>query len=389
MTWINFLHLYQPANTNNYIIREATEKSYYRIIRALEEHPKIKFTLNISGCLILRWEELGLNDIIKRVDKLIKKGQLELTGTAAFHPILPLIPEGEVIAQIKENETILKKHFGKNFKAKGFYLPEMAYSPTVAGIVKQQGYSWIILDEIAVTGKLNPELSGPVLRDRNSDLTIVIRSRKLSNSFAPTTITKLLKGKNQPTVVVTATDGELYGLRHIDHTAEFEKLLKNKDLCTLTVSELIKSQIITNNIGLEPHNWESTEKDLSNGQPFILWNEKNNTIQRKQWQLAQLAYETIEKYKKDKQYKWARWHFVRGLQSCTFWWSSARDFSKQFGPLSWNPDEIERGTNDLIRSIRSLDSESTREIKLQAEKLYNAIMKMAWQKHWAYYWKKT
>ena len=80
---------------------------------------------------------------------------------------------------------------------------------------------------------------------------------------------------------------------------------------------------------------------------------------------------------------------MRGLQSCTFWWSSARDFSRQFGPLSWGPDEIERGTNDLIRAVRSLSSESTRDAKLQAEKLYSAIIKMVWQKHWAYYWKKT
>ena len=112
MKWINFLHLYQPMNAEAATIKEATEKSYYRIVRALEEHPDIRFTLNISGCLLIRWDELGLEEIIKRIDNLIKKGQIDLVGTAAYHPLLPLISEEEAKRQIGENKNILKKYFG-------------------------------------------------------------------------------------------------------------------------------------------------------------------------------------------------------------------------------------------------------------------------------------
>jgi len=66
LIWINFLHFYQPANTDGHIIKEATEMSYRRIIRALEDQPDIKFTFNITGCLILRWEELKYFDLIKK-----------------------------------------------------------------------------------------------------------------------------------------------------------------------------------------------------------------------------------------------------------------------------------------------------------------------------------
>ena len=149
MLWINFLHIYQPVNADAHVIKEATDMSYYRIIRALEEHPEIKFTINISTCIFYRWEELGYKDIIVRIGKLIKKGQIDLTGTACYHPILPLIPEKEIEYQIKENENLLKKHFGSDFKPKGFFFPELAYSPEAAKIVKQMGYKWILLDEIA------------------------------------------------------------------------------------------------------------------------------------------------------------------------------------------------------------------------------------------------
>jgi hypothetical protein len=79
---------------------------------------------------------------------------------------------------------------------------------------------------------------------------------------------------------------------------------------------------------------------------------------------------------------------VRGLASCTFWWASAKDFKHNFGPYAWNPDEIERGLEELIRSIRSLENEKLRADKLKAEKIYLKIKAMIWKRHWQYYWKK-
>lgn len=387
LIWINFLHLYQPVNVDGHIIKEATEMSYTRLIRALEEHPDIKFTFNITGCLFLRWEELGYINLIKKIKVLIEKGQLELTGSAAYHPIMPLVPEQEVVKQIKENEKILKKHFGKNFKPKGFFLPELAYSPAVSKIVKKMGYQWLILDEIAYNGKLNEVDYNKIYKDKNSGLKIVIRSRKYSNSYVPETVAKKIKNNKEEKIIITATDGELYGLRHNDPTAVFEKLLKDKQLKTLTVSEFIKNYKLTTGINPLPHSWATSEKELQKAQYFNLWQEKTNAIQKMLWQLAYLAHDTVKKYKKDDNYYWARWHLVRGLASCTFWWASAKDF-RLFGPISWSPDEIERGTNELIRSIRALDDVTTREIKIKAEKLYISIKKMVWQKHWTYYWKR-
>jgi len=396
MLWINFLHIYQPVNADAHIIKEATDMSYCRIVRALEEHPEIKFTINISTCIFYRWEELGYKDLIIRIGKLIKKGQIDLTGTACYHPILPLIPEKEIEYQIKENESLLKKYFGDDFKPQGFFFPELAYSPEAAKIVKRMGYKWILLDEIAFNGQVGAEDFDKAYLDKNSGLKAVVRSRKLSNSYVPDTILKILdrnkkleKENKQPDeIAITATDGELYGLRYIDQTAVFEKLLKRKDLKTATITEFIKSKKETININPRAHSWATSEEEFKNNEPFNLWNEKTNTVQKKLWQLAKFVYNTIEDNKKDNNYYWARWHFVRGLASCTFWWASAKDF-RLFGPISWSPDEIERGTNEFIRSVRALDSEETRSAKIKAEKLYIEIKKMIWERHWAYYWKKN
>jgi len=385
MKWINFLHLYQPVNTDNYNIEEANEKSYKRILRALEENKNIKFTFNVAGCLIQRWEEMGEHKLIERLASLVKKGRLELTGTAMYHPILPLIPREEVIRQIKENEEILKKYFGDDFTPKGFFLPEMAYSPEIAKIIKELGYEWIIVDEIIYNGKLNQVDATKIYEDENSGLKLVIRARSESNTYVPQKISSLLdEGKTE--VVITASDGELYGLRHIDHTGEFEKLLKKDGLETMKISDFIDTQNDIKKIKPISGNWNSSEKEIKNGQPFFVWYNKKNKIQMKLWEMQRLAYLTVYEYADDENFYWARWHLVRGLISCNYWWASEKDFML-FSGVTWNPDEIERGINDLTRSVRSLGNKDTREIKIEIEKMAAELRYKIWKKHWQFYWK--
>jgi len=384
MLWINFLHFYQPVNTDAHIIKEATEMSYARVIRALEENPNIKFTININGSLLLRWEEMGYEDLIKRIARLIKRGQIDLTATACYHPLLPLIPKKEISKQIQENESILKKHFGDKFKANGFFLPEMAYSKDVAKIIKKQGYKWIILDEIAHNGKLKQVDTSQIYYDDSTKLKIIYRSRKYSSSFVPKTIKQKIE---KDITIVSATDGELYGLRHIDHTAEFEKILKHKLLKTKTMSDFISCQKNIQKTNPINCSWDSSEEELKNNSPYVLWYDTNNKIQSKLWDLANLSYKTVEKYSKDDNHYWARWHLVRGLASCTFWWASDKDFSHIFGPHAWNPDEIERGMNEFIRSIRAIEDVASRKTKLQAEKLFIELKQIIWEKHWTSRWK--
>jgi len=392
MKWINFLHFYQPANIELYSIIAALDKSYYRLLRLMEEHPNLQMTWNVSGCLLVRLEDENKTDFIKRLARLVKSGQVELVGSAAYHGFLPLLPEAEVIRQIKENEKILKKYFGKNCKPQGFFLPEMAYSPAVARIVKKLGYKWIILDEIAVTAKQKPLQSSKVYLDINSKLQIVFRSRNFSSTYPPDSLMmELAKKTTKNKMVITATDAELYGLRHEDPTAEMERIAKHKDLETETISEFIKNDITSNKlekIMLRSCSWESSLKEVEKNQPFKLWHDKSNKIHNNLWKLSSLALSLYDKYNTDKNHAWYYWHLVRGIASCTFWWASARDFSKIFGPYAWSPDGIERGLEDLIRSVRSLNNPKTKKDKLEAEKYYLKIKKLIWEEHWKRHWKK-
>ena len=384
--WVNLLHFYQPPAADNEMVVEATEKSYKGIISVLKRNPNVKFTLNLAGCLLEKFDKLGYNDLIADLRLLHGRKQIELTGTAAFHPILPLLPEKEIKKNIEANQAIFKKYFGENFQAKGFFLPELAYSPATSKIIAALGYEWIILDEISAFGKLNKLNYNILYLEKNTGLKIFFRSRKLSKSYVPETIFNLIK-QNYSGLALTATDAELYGLRHKNDAGTFEKLLKRPEIQTLTVREFLSS--LKEKIEIKPlaSSWESTASEIRRGLPFILWHNNKNKIHKLLWQLANLAITTVNQYQTDQNYSWARIHLNRGLSSCTFWWASARDF-KLFSSISWNPDEIERGTNELIKSIRSLTGKNTKAAKITGEKLYIKIKRLIWRKHWSQYWKR-
>ncbi|MFA5754161.1 MAG: hypothetical protein WC905_02235, partial [Patescibacteria group bacterium] len=282
----------------------------------------------------------------------------------------------------------------KNFKPAGFFLPEMAYSPAVAKLIRRLGYSWIIVDEMNFSGgaRRRPDFGFPYI-DENSGLRVIFRNREFSSAYPPDKILAFLKNVGQPSEngpIITATDAELYGLRHEDPTGEMEKLAKSKNLETMTMSRFLnrlnKKKPIR--VKLFSSSWESSPKEVASGRPYMLWHDPKNKIQAYLWRLANLSLELGEKYKKDKNIRWHRWHLVRGLASCAFWWASARDFKPVFGPYAWSPDDIERGLEDLIRSVRSFFDPKTKKKKLEAESYYLKIKKLVWEEHWHKHWKK-
>ncbi len=385
MLWLNFLHFYQPATADRETTVAAITKSYTRLTKALLKHPPLKFTVNISGCLLETIAELGYQALLESWRKLAQRGQLELVGSAAYHPILPLIPASEVRAQIQLQEELLSRYLGVVTR-RGFFLPEMAYSPAVAKLIKKLGYEWLILDEISSGQKIGALDCSQVYNDTQSGLKIIFRERQRSQSYVPNTIINLLNA-NKP-LAVTATDAELYGLRYTDLSGNLEKLLKDGRLRTLTISEFINQAPPAKNVKIVSSSWESTAKELKAGKPYALWHNEKNILQKKLWQLANLAGKTVERFNADYQHIWAKRHLRQGLASCTFWWASGHDFKNLFGSLSWNPDEIERGVNELTKAIRSLDDPASRPTKIKAEKFCLEIKKIIWSKHWKYYWKK-
>jgi len=383
MYWANFLHIYQPSIQKPYWVNRITEESYKKIFHLLIENPKAKITMNISSILLELFDQNKHYDVIDMIRELVRRGQMELTGSAKYHPLLPFLPEQEVVRQVKLNEETLRYFCGQDLKLKGFFPPEMGFSPNLAKIIAGLGYQWIIADELSF-----PKNHEGIKYDRVyqigglKNFSIFFRERRMSWIILSGQIGtgRLLiqslgdrLGKNE--YAITAMDGETFG----HHRPGLENLLfeiyNSGELQTVKISELI--DLFPAREAIEPvsSTWALMEKDLEKKKPFSRWRDENNPIHESQWELTKLAIETVEKNKKinNSSYKKSRLILDKALRSDQYWWASAKPW--------WSIEMIEAGAKDLYEAIL-FSSVATKAIKNKAEKLYHKIVFTAfdWQR---------
>ena len=139
-------------------VPQVVENSYIPVLKTLLDIPKAEVVLNFTGVTleILGNENQEVLDLLKEG---IDKGKFELTGCGYSHPIFPLLPEEDIEKQIEFNLQVLEKTL--NYTPKGFWLPELAYDPTLPRILKKYGFSYIFIDDELYT------TSSPLLNDSN------------------------------------------------------------------------------------------------------------------------------------------------------------------------------------------------------------------------------
>ncbi|MBU4348458.1 UvrB/UvrC motif-containing protein [Patescibacteria group bacterium] len=388
MYWANFLHFYQPPTQKPFWIHKITTEAYRPILKGIKENGDAKLTLNISGILLEQLDQYGEDDVIDLIKDLLKEKRIELTGSAKYHPLLPFLPEDEVIRQIKLNEETLKNYFGDLWEPQGFFPPEMGFNCDVAKIVAKLGYKWIIVDELSFPRDKKPidysklySMEGLPAQGSGDDFYIHFRERKMSWTILSGQVGTgdlLLKGlenrldKNE--YLLTAMDGETFG----HHRPGLEHLLfeiyGNRGISTILVSDLpkyFKDKVL---IKPEPSTWALMDKDLEENKPFNRWIDEDNEIHKLQWELTNLALESIKKSdKKDLNYVDARSILDRALHSDQYWWASARPW--------WSIEMIERGAKELSNAILRMPGIDM-EIKEKAKRLYKYIIFTAfdWQR---------
>lgn len=371
MFWANFLHIYQPPTQTEKILRKVTEESYKKVIAGLKAHPNAKMTLNINGCLTELLAKYGFNDLLADIRGLLENGQLEITESAMYHAFLPLIPEHEIIRQIKLNHETNKKYFGPSYQPKGFFPPEMAYTPRLGEIVDKLGYEWIILDEVAFPGITpNPALT---YRIEHRNLKVFFRERNMSfkilsaqlgaGSLLLRDLGERLK-KNE--YMLTAMDGETFG----HHRLGLEKLLfdiyESPELPTVKISELVSLYPATENVKPLESSWALMHKDQARSEPMSRWHSPSNDIHLLQWSLTNLAIEQAARADAGHpDFAHARHLLDHALHSDQYWWASAKPW--------WSLEMIERGAHDLLQATLAMPGVSLEDID-KARKLYLDII---------------
>ena len=380
MKWANFLHFYQPANQQIDILEAIVAQSYRPIIEGIKKNRRVHLSININGALFELLHKYGYKDIIEDLKNLVIEGRIEITGSAKYHALLPLLSPDEIERQIELNTETLK-HFLGNYTPNGFFSPEMAYDERIGKIIEKLGFKWIILDEISCGGEVGQVDYSQIYKLRNTNLKVFFRNRRLSNLIMSAVVRSrdtLLEAMRDElktdNYVVTAMDAETFG----HHRPGLEKMLfevfDTKEFELIKISDVDKYYKEKKEISPSKATWASSKEDIDDGIQFLSWNDPENMIHKWQWQFTKLVLEEV--YKMDKNH--TRYELVRekmdiALASDHFWWASAKPW--------WSLEMIEYGAYSLLDILRHIPDVKKEDIE-QGRDYYEKIITTAfnWQR---------
>lgn len=406
MYWAHFLHIYQPWDQHPGILDKIANESYRPLVRGLYKTPNAKITLNINAVLSELLFENGFRDVIDSIKDLVLMGKVELTGSAKYHALLPLLPESEIIRQIELNHETNKRYFGEAFNPKGFFPPEMAFSPKIASVVKDLGYEWILIDEIAGADRIADK--SVIYQIQDLDLKVFFREKRMSNVVMAALVrtTESLQkalGDRQTNneYLITAMDGETFGHHRPGLDLALMEILQNKDYPAVLISELPKIFAKTAYVIPSDSTWASSQLDIKNNNPYILWLDNQNIIHKHEWQLNDLAIRAVnesqysdkfipklleesktweemtasERIQEEKKRQWIKCRDMldKAVASDPMWWASAKPW--------WSIEMIEKGMFALFKLIQQIPDVDPKYVE-QAEDLYKKILFLAhdWQR---------
>ncbi len=308
----------------------------------LQKNKQIKISLNICGSLTELLSNFGYKEVLQRIKYLSQRGQIELLGSAKYHPFLPLLPKEEIIRQIKLNEETNKNYFGKYWKPEGFFSPELAYSYKVAKIIDQLGYKYLVLDEISYNGDLSQVNFEKSYRIKRTKLKVFFRNRRISNIFFDKNFSKkeqfqdlLSQDQRADKFLFTAFDGENLGHHRQKAIYLWEEIFKIQNVHSLRAKDVFNFLSEEEIISPIESTWASEPEQIKKGIPFILWNNPSNSVHQLQWQITKYALSGLKYVRNSPYFEQARLILDKALASDQYWWASAKPW--------WNPVLVEKG----------------------------------------------
>ena len=140
------LHFFQPWWQFPAVLHRIVNQCYRPILKIVNSSDGFCFTANVNISL-LELLDNNFSDVVAGFKEAAEKGRIELMGSPAQHPILPLIPEFLQRAQVQADKKDKEKRFSLKQNCRGFFLPEMAFSREVIGLMKEFGYRWSVTDD--------------------------------------------------------------------------------------------------------------------------------------------------------------------------------------------------------------------------------------------------
>lgn len=375
MIYLGFLfHIYQPPEQYDNILKKIVDECYNPLFDFIYKKPNSNFTVNINWSLTELLLKKGHEGVVESVKKCLDADKIELTASAAYHIILPLVPSDLRRRQIRINYENNKKIFGANYNPQGFFPPEMAYGHEIIQDIKTFGYKWTITEDIPFACIHNsvPYNYIPAV----DDLAVFLRSNHWSNriSFDKDGQGRHLRGDviaekmvyemsrwfgDKDGYMILAMDGETFGHHvkgHIEYFLEpfLDYLAKHDDKIKLVKITDLLNVFLKTEKSVPPGSWSTTDVDFWRGDFYPLWKSHYNKCHKVIWDLTDIAIKSVSRILED---------FDKSLNSCTFWWCPPSPDSSEVMPAM-----TRKGVDMLINIIKQTNSQDLhRALKLKEE----------------------
>ncbi len=380
LNWSPVLHFYQPPTQKDSIVKQVTESSYIPFMKRLLDHPDLKLTVNISGSLILQLDRIEKSEFFKLARKLVQSQQLEFVNSPLYHPLLPFTTSEIYLRQLEYNRGVIE-YFMQTSPIDVIYPPELAVNQEVTRKLSSLGAK-ILIDSNAIK---DSSLVEPFIQIDSYKL--IVSSRNVTNILRAfprvLSVEKFADWLSQHAshnTIVSVSDVEIFGHHYTERLNFLFDVHKNPTIAIKQLSEVSNQHGFTKvETEILDSSWVSGEiYSPTPNNPFSLWKDSDNELQQLYWELADLASTHLLSINKptediDLKYSSAEKHLDKGLSSCHPYWLSNWPW--------WNPEIVEAGATQLIKSIRTLPISN--QDKAQAEELYTTLIKKMWQYNWS------
>ena len=152
-------HAHQPVGNFEHVIDDAVRRCYHPFLQILERHPRVRFSLHVSGWLLGQLEQRYPDDVALLV-RMAARGQVEMIGGGDTEPVLAAIPDRDRRDQLRAMSSRLAVLFGQ--PPRGAWLTERVWESTIVPALHDCGLRFVAVDDyhFLSVGESGAQLTG-------------------------------------------------------------------------------------------------------------------------------------------------------------------------------------------------------------------------------------
>ncbi len=311
---------------------EPLSRGFHRLVEAyhlpllqLLGELKMPVALSVPWGLTERWHSDGYHEALRLCADLRRTGHVEFVASAAYHPILPLLPQAAIERQIS-HDLLRHQELYDGWSCRGFVPPEMAYGPEILPILKENGFDWCALDDTTYCCLTAEPPKNHVAQC--GGLSLLLRSSLWSKALIATARSAgegarlaqdMMSGLREwyggeRGYAFLAVDTECFGLHRKGSLSCLSSFLdgvnRSEEFALLRPSELLDSYPHRAD-EVPPGSWRTTQEQFWEGEFFVPWQSRYSRAHGYLWELTELAVESVGKLQE---------RLDRSLHSGFFWW---------------------------------------------------------------------